>query len=157
METLNIASLPLDLDLNSVDTSMPLLEKGIYDVSVAKVEMKKTSKGGDMLHFDFVTTAPSKSMKGEDLGPNIHVFDNCNLTPTGKATPEMVVRNIASIAQAAGFVGTLQEFLNGGYMTLQGRTLRVRVGYEPAGVQAATGKSFREKNTIEMYIKPGTN
>jgi hypothetical protein len=144
---------PLDQDLNSIDTSIPLLEDGIYDLQIAKVEKTKSKAGGDMLKLDYITTGPAKSRSGDQLGLGIHVFDQCMMAPAGKSDWNMVVRNIAAITQGAALTGTVGEFLNGGYVGLQGRAIRVKIGYEPEGTDK-NGKSFKAKNVISLYIKP---
>jgi hypothetical protein len=150
MET-NIAP-PLDLDLNTVDTSMPLLAKGIYDLQVTKVEKKKTSKGGDMLAIELSTTAPSKSVKDEDLGIGIKVFYNLNLSVSGKATWDIIKRNVAAVVQAAQVQTNWGEFTNNPAI-LQGRIVRCSVDVAPAGVDK-NGKAYREKNEILVFMKP---
>lgn len=149
----NMTAPPLDMDLNSIDTSIPLLEDGIYDLQVAKVEKAKSKSGGDMLKLDYVTTAPAMSRSKDQLGAGIHVFDQCMLAPSGKSDWGMVVRNIAAITQSTQLTGTVGDFLNGGYVGLQGRALRVKIGFEPEGVDK-NGKSFKAKNVISLYIKP---
>lgn len=144
---------PLDTDLGSVDTSMPLVENGVYELRVDKVEIKETSrKDGRFISLDMVTTAPSKGRKGEDLGPGVHIFDNVMCNPTGKGTWDMVKRNLGALVQAGAVQGATIGNIDSWVPQLTGRVLKVRVGYEPAGVDR-NGKAFREKNTAELYIK----
>jgi hypothetical protein len=146
----NIAP-PLDQDLNSIDTSMPLLEDGVYDLQINKVEKGQSASKVDMLKLDYMTTAPAKSRKQDNLGAGIHVFDQCMLAPSGKSDWNMVLRNVASITQAAGLPGTFGDFTNGDYVGLQGRTIRVKIGFEPEGTDK-NGKSFKAKNIIVLYM-----
>lgn len=145
---------PLDLDLNSVDTSMPLINGGeIVDFIVAKVEKKKTADGkADFLALDLKSTSVAKGLKGDDLQPGVHVYDNVMLAPTGKATWDMVVKNIASVTQGAGIATNLNDFLNGGFSSLQGASVRAKVGYTPEGPDKK-GVHRRAKNEIALYIK----
>ena len=145
---------PLDLDLNSVDTSMPLINNGeIVDFVIVKVEKKPTKDGkASMLSIDHKSTSVAKGLKNEDLQPGVHVFNNIMLAPTGKATWDMVVKNIAALTQAAGIATNLNDFLNGGYSALQGGAVRAKVGYTPEGPDK-TGTMRRAKNEIAIYIK----
>jgi len=147
-------AMPLDIDLNSVDTSMPLINNNeIVDLTVSKLEKKPTkTPGGQILSLEFKTATPCKSVKGEDLSPGVTVFHNINLVPTGKATADMVVRNIAQFTQAAGFSGTLADFINGGFATLQGKVVRAKVAYIPEGPDK-TGVLRRAKNEISVFMK----
>jgi len=145
---------PLDIDLNSVDTSMPLIADGqLVDFTLVKVEKVKTKAGGDMLSIQHKSITPTKAADGKDLFPGVLVFGNLNLAPSGKGTWDMVVRNIAAITQAAGITGTLAEFLNGGWQQLQGKTVRGKVHYVPEGPDK-TGVVRKAKNEISLYIKP---
>lgn len=148
----NITAPPLDLDLSSIDTSLPLLAAGIYDLQIAKVEPKTTKSNSPMLALDLVTTGPAESQEGTQLGAGIHVFSNLNLAPSGKATWEIVLRNIAAVTQAAGIQTNYGEFAANAAGLLQGKTVRCRVGITPAGTDK-NGKSFRAKNEIEVWMK----
>lgn len=153
---------PLDLDLNTVDTSMPLIAEGsIVDMQIAKVELKPTSTpGNNMLNIDFKTTTPSKAVDGADLGAGVHIFHNINLAPSGKATWEMVGKNIAQLTQAAqiqipgtGFTEQLGNLSTNYVAILQGQNVRAKLKVTPAGVNPKNGKSFNAKNEVSVFMK----
>jgi hypothetical protein len=149
----NLTVLPLDLDLNSIDTSYPLIENGaILDFNIDKVEPRQTAGGSPMIALTFKSTTPARAVKGDVLQPGVSVFHNINLAATGKATPQMVTQNIAQLTQAVGWTGTLGEFVNGGYMGLQGRQVRAKVAYIPEGPDKK-GVVRRAKNEIALFIK----
>ena len=131
---------------------MPLLAKGIYDLQITKVEKKKTSKGGDMIALELSTTAPSKSVKDEDLGIGIKVFYNLNLSVSGKATWDIIKRNVAAVVQAARVQTNWGDF-QANPAILQGSIVRCSVDVAPAGVDK-NGKAYREKNEILVFMKP---
>ena len=147
-----IVAPPLDLDLNTVDTSLPLLAPGIYDLQIAKVEPKQSKAGAAMFSLDLVTTGPAESQEGTQLGAGIHVFSNLNIAPSGKSTWEIVIRNIAAVTQSAGIQTNYGEFAANGPALLQGKVCRCKVGIVPAGTDK-NGKSFRAKNEIEVWMK----
>ena len=145
---------PLDLDLNSVDTSMPLINNGeIVDFTIVKVE-KKTTKDGKtpMLSIDHKSVTPTRDVSGKELMPGVHVFNNIMLAPSGKGTWDMVARNIAGLTQAAGLQTTLGDFINGGFNTLNGAQVRAKIAYVPEGPDK-TGTVRRAKNEIAVYLK----
>lgn len=152
MSDINMAP-PLDMDLGSIDTSMPLLAEGIHEFRIEKSELKQTKLGNPMLSIQFKTINPAKSIKGEDLGPGITVFNNVNLVPSGKATQEMVNRNMAELVKGCGGGVTYGQLMQGGGV-LQGRTCKAKVKFVPQGT-TKDGKSFREKNEIEFFIPAG--
>lgn len=145
--------LPLDMDLGSVDTSRPLLSEGIHEFRIDKVEMKQTAVGKKMLSIAHKTLNPATSIKGDSLGAGILVFNNINLEVSGKATQEMVTRNMAELVKGCGGGVTYGDLLAGGQV-LAGRTCKAKVAYVPAGV-SKMGKSFPEKNEIAYYIPAG--
>lgn len=149
-----ITAPPLDLDLNTVDTSMPLIaDNSIVDLQIAKVEKKPTKTPGvEMLNLDMITTTPSKAQDGADLGAGIHVFHNLLLHPSGKGTWEMVARNIAALTQAAGIQTTYGDIIANPIAVLQGQNVRAKLKVQPEGVDK-NGKSFRAKNEVSVFMK----
>ena len=143
---------PLDLDLNSVKTDMPLLAPGIYDLQITVVTPKQSKAGSPMLAVELRTTAPAQAQDGSQLGAGIPVFENLNLAPSGKGTWDMVLRNVASVTQACGLNTSWGEFTANAAALLQGQTVRVKLDIEPAGTDK-TGKSFRAKNVIAVWMK----
>src|ERR1019366_4335529 len=146
-------ALALDMDLNSIDTSFPLIAAGaIADFQVEKIEAVTTKANSPMLKLTLKSTSPVASVKGDTLNPGVTVFHNINLAPTGKATAQMVAQNIAQFTQAMGITGTLGAFINGGYMQAQGRTVRVKVAYIPEGPDK-TGVVRKAKNEVSSFVK----
>lgn len=154
METNENIAPPLDLDLNSVDTSMPLINNGeIVEFELVKIEKRLTKDSkASILAIDHKSTTPTKGIKGEDLQPGVHVFNNIMLAPTGKATWDMVTKNIASIMQAAGISQTLGEFLNGGYSALQGARVKAKIAFKAEGPDKDQIVR-RARNEVSVYIK----
>lgn len=146
---------PLDCDLATVDISMPLLADGIYDFNIAKAELKPTSSpGGWMVHLDLVTTQPATARTGAPLGAGVHVFNNVNVVPTGKATWDMIKQNVGGLVQAAQFPAGVARLDNVAQWTpmLVGKVVRAKVVFKPAGV-SKSGKSFKEANEIAYFTK----
>lgn len=148
-------ALPLDIDLNSVDTSFPQIANGeIVDFVIDKVELGSTNKEPKvpMLKLNLKSLTPTKAVKGETLEPGIGLFHNLLLGLSGKMTKDQLVKGIASVTQAAGWSGNLNDFINGGYMTLQGMQVRVKVAFIPEGPDKS-GTIRRAKNEVGLFIK----
>lgn len=153
MENQNTSAMPLDQDLNTIDTSFPLIANGsIVDFTINKVEKKQNASKVDMLAIELKSATPTTSVKGDQLLPGVTVFHNINLAPSGKATSQMVSANIAEYAQALGLSGTLGAFINGGYMATQGQTIRASVNYVPEGPDKK-GVMRKAKNEIGRFMK----
>ena len=150
----DLVAMPLDMDLNSIDTSRPHIRNGeLADLIIAKLEKKPTADNqGQILAIELKTASPTKSIKDEDLAPGVTVFHNINLVPTGKATVAIVANNIAEFAQSAKFQGSLGDFINGGYASLQGGSCKARIGYTPDGPDKK-GILRRAKNEILSFVK----
>lgn len=150
---------PLDIDLNAVDTSLPLIADSdqIYEVQVAEVNPGSTKAGAPMIKLRMDTITPTKSAATDtapsrDLGPGIPIFENINLQPSGKSDWGMVTRNVGSVVQT--FIGrhvTWAEFVANAPTLLQGQTGRVKIGVEPAGTDK-NGKAFKAKNVIKLWL-----
>lgn len=148
-------------DLASVDTSFPLIASGTK-VQVRIEEAKVLDNASKSLSLKMVTLAPTKSSKGDQLEPGVGLFERSNCVPTGKATPDMIVRGIGAIVQCFS-LGSLKNY--GGKpieqcanvaqwaTLLQGRTGIVDIGIEPTSTNAATGKSYPEKNVVTKWNK----
>lgn len=150
-----LSSAPLlDTDLSTVDTSLPLFaDNSIIDFIIDKVEQKPTKDGkGVMLSIDHKSITAGNTFDGKPLNPGAHVFNNIMLVPTGKADWDMVTRNIAALTQGVGMSVSLADFIRGRWMELQGKTVRAKVSYVPAGLDR-TNVMRRAKNEIALYIK----
>lgn len=144
-----ITTPPLDMDLSTVKTDFPLLADGYYEVSIKKAEVVTSKKGGEMVKIELQTIGPSLSRTGEQLAPGSVLFDQMMLAPSGKGTWEMVMRNVGALVQSLGLTGVNMGNIKTQIPTLQGRTLRIQVGYEPAK------DGYREKNVVAKYVKQG--
>lgn len=151
MENVQTMAPPLDMDLSTVKTDLPLLAAGIYDLSINVVTPKSSKGGQPMLNLELRTTAPAEAQDGSQLGVGIPVFDTLMLAPAGKATWDMVTRNVAAVCQCVGLVTSWGEFVSNGPALLQGQVGRCKVGIEPAG--SKDGKSYKSKNVVEVYMK----
>lgn len=154
-QNLGMTPPPLDCDLATVDISMPLLADGIYDFNIVKAELKPTSTpGGQMIHLDLVTIDPTTARTGAPLGAGVHVFNNVNVVPTGKATWDMIKQNVGALVQAAQFEAGVARLDNVSMWApmLVGKVVRAKIVYKPAGVSKA-GKSFKEANEVAYFTK----
>jgi hypothetical protein len=156
MDEVNIVAPPLDMDLATVDTSMPLLKDNeFYSFAIDKAELKPTNdKKAAYLSLDCKTTMPAMSIKGEQLGAGIHVFGNLMISPSGKSTWEIVGRNLGEFVQSiqGGLPGAKLTNVKEWVQVLPGRTFVAKVGYAPAGIDK-NGKAFKEKNEFILFRK----
>lgn len=152
----NAGAPPLDLDLNTVDVSRPLLADGVYDLTISKAELKSAAGGtNNMLSLEMKTTAPAKARDGADIGAGgCVVFHNIMLAPSGKSNWDMIKRNAGELVQGvrptvpgAG-LGNVQVWVP----QLTGKLVRVNVGWAPAGTSPKNGKSFKEKNEVRYFV-----
>lgn len=68
-ESAEFDPLGLNVDLNEVDTSMPVLVEGVYTATIDKVEVvENAAKTGNNLLVIFKTITPATSLKGQAEG-----------------------------------------------------------------------------------------
>jgi hypothetical protein len=144
---------PLDMDLNAIDTSFPLMaDKMLVDFRVDKIELVKTKGGQNMLKIGFKSISPSKSIKQEDLAPGQTLFHNVMLEPTGKMTMDQVTKGIGEYAQGCGASGTLGAFIQGGWQATQGAApVRISVSYIAEGPDK-NGIVRKAKNEVGFIV-----
>ena len=145
---------PLDMDLNSVDTSLPIIQDSdtIQEVQVAECTVGTSKSNLPMLKLRLDTIAPTTSTEGKPLGPGIPVFETLMLQPSGKSDWGMVTRNVGAVVQ--GLLGRpvqWGDFVANAATLLQGQTGRVKIGVEPAGTDK-NGKAFKAKNVIKLWL-----
>ena len=143
----------LDVDLGSVDTSMPLLAPGIYELKVEKAELANTKDGqGRMLNLELSTTAPAQSNTGDDIGAGVRVFHGVLFTPKGKMTADMVKRSMGEVVQSAAMSVKLGE-IDQWHKQLEGKVLKTRVVVEPER-SGPNGETYRARNSVKAFLKP---
>src|ERR1700679_4010636 len=122
----------LDADLATVDTSFPVIKKGLYDLKIVETEVKENESKTLMLTYE--PLEPTVSDKGENLEAGTRVFDNINLAVTGKAKVSFIKQNVAAFVQAleapAGW--TIRRLMTSN-PELKGCIIKARVNIQPAG------------------------
>jgi hypothetical protein len=138
----------LDEDLSGVDTSIPLLKEGIYNLEIAEVKQQSTSdNAGQMLKIKFKTTEDSPSVTGDIVHAGFPVYHNILTTPKGDMTADMVRKNLAGFAQALGVPRlTPLESLNG-------RVLKAKLRVRKERTDEKTGKTYAASNEIATFVK----
>lgn len=156
----NQTNIPLlDMDLSTVDISLPLITEGIYDLVVKESEILKNDDPTkpDSWKLTLATTQPATTIpnaKGqvETLDPGHPLYTQTQLAPTGKATMKMVVQNIGAIVQSIRpqLSGVTLPTLPNWHKQVEGRQVRARVIVQAAGTR--NGKSYKASNRIDEFI-----
>ena len=134
-------------DLSTLDTSMPLLKEGIYDLLVAKVEVKTNTNGISNLRLAFRTTQDGFSTTEEPLHKGFPINHSICLTQTGGLTSDMIRRSCASLVQAAGKTNFLPV------SQFEGEIIRCKVRIQPERVDKKTGLEYPASNSISSFVK----
>jgi len=166
----NENNIPLvDLNLNEMDTSLPLIPNGIYDLVVAKSEVIDPTTADEVPSWklELKTTQPTTSLpnsKGqiEQLPPGHPVYTQTQLEPTGKATLKMCAGNVAQIIQSmrppvsvppfSGGAKEFSAFVKSWHNMTMGHMVRCRVEAQPAGV-SKKGKSYKAGNRVVEFAR----
>lgn len=150
---------PLDMSFSELPTKFQLVTNGMYELRIDKAEVKVTAKGGKMIHLELSTVAPATSRLSEPLAPGVKLFHNQNITPSGKATWDIILKGPSGLGalfqSALGKDGAkainLQNVETVGVPMLTGRVLTASVGWEDKGISPA-GKPYPEKNVINYWM-----
>lgn len=146
---------PLNCDLTAIDTTLPILNPDRMQLKIESVEIKPTSDNtGRLLSIKLVTTDERRDMKGNTVAPGHYLFTQTMLNPTGKATQDMVNRNLAELVQAARLTGDIRPTnVDVWYKQLEGRIVPAQVDFEPEQVSSKNGKRYDAKNVISRFLK----
>lgn len=139
----------LDEDLSGVDTSMPLVKEGIYELKVDEIEkIPNKAEDGELLKFKFKTTSAMESVDGQPIAEGYTLFHQISITPTEKYTKDAIKRNVAAFVQAAG--GThlmpLEQW--------KGKIVQAKVKVQGERTNKETGESYPPRNEIKSFVKP---
>ena len=88
-------NLPSNVDLTTVETGIPLLKEGLYDVRVDSMIIKPNkANDGEILETKMVLEQSGESVTGEEVKPGFPIFHRVSLKITEKYNP---ARNLAAL------------------------------------------------------------
>ena len=76
-----------EVDLNKVETGIPILPPGDYDVKVVSMEVAPTKAGDEQIKIKFALEEPTHARDGEHIGAGFPVFARAALKTTDKYDP----------------------------------------------------------------------
>jgi hypothetical protein len=131
-----------DVDLNKVETGIPILKPGDYDVKVVSMDpvpIKSGKDGDEMLRIKMTLEDHATSRDGEDIHPGFPIFARASLRPTEKYDP--VRRHLAPLMDC--FLGHRKsEFETEDFI---GKVGRVRL-------IVRSDDTYGESNEVKAYI-----
>lgn len=138
----------LNEDLSGVDTTLPLIVEGIYDLAVFKLS-KDPSKDGTKENLNIVlhTTETANTTTRDTVQKGFPLFHVISLTPTEKYTVEQIKRKLAEFTQAVG-VPSINPM-----ESIVGRVVRTKVIVEPERTNKETGQTYDARNSVKMFLK----
>ena len=153
----------LDLDLNTLETSLPVIKPGIYELVIKNAEIIQPTVAGKApaLKLTMESTTPLESVPdAEGKVTQVEVghpfFAQTQLAPTGKASWKMVAQNIAQVTQALRprIEGKLSLPVDPWFKQLEGRTVRVKVAALPSRENPKQpGSMLRATNQVDEWYK----
>ena len=135
----------LQKDLRDVSTDLPVLAKGVYNLTVRTVQLAPTEKGGQVVKIALTTMEPAVSTRGEQVGENYPIFDNISITPTADYPVSQIERRLAAFRKAclgdtAGSFFPLDQYV--------GCVVKASVKVQPPR------DDYPERNAISRYLAP---
>lgn len=129
-----------DVDLNKVETGIPILSPGDYDVKVISMEVvRNKANDGDILDFKLGLVDSARARDGQTVNPNFPIFGRASLKVTDKYDP--VKRHLVPMMDC--FLGTRPaEFETDDFIGKEGR-IRLSVRNDEV---------YGESNEIKGYV-----
>ena len=127
-----------NVDLTSVETGIPILPAGLYEVKVESMELKPTKEGStNMLNIKYSLEQNATATNGEQVSPGFPIFDRIWLGTTEKYSP---ARALASIQDA--FLGSRTPKFNTEDFIGKSGVVRLKVRND---------EQYGESNEIKAY------
>lgn len=148
-----MTEIDLNVDLNNIDLSRPLLAPGRLRLNVADCTIAPTKKGGSQLKLTLKNDQDVPVEDGTTVAPGAcTVFHNLLLTPTGGMTSKMIVDSVAALVQSTG-CNPGSKINDAWCASLKGRACMAQVGVEEES-SGTDGKVYPRKNVIKYFIVP---
>ena len=152
----------LSMDLNTVETTLPVIRGDIYDLRVktSEILVPEDSSKPRSWKLTLETTTPTTTTDDKPVDIGHPIFAQTQLKPTGKATAKMVVQNVGEMVQSVRprlegqiTMGTEADPIPWHKMT-EGRMVRVRVDALPSRQNPKNpAQTFRPANMVSAWIK----
>lgn len=149
-------NIDLNVDLNNLDLSFPVMAPGKLQLEIGSAELKPTVSGGSRINLKFTNVREVPAEDGSIIpAKGSTFFFNVNLTPSGKMTAAMVLRNVGSLIQAVGGlpgarVTNAEQWVD----SLPGKTCLAQVKVKPESTDKNTGKTYARSNDIGYFVIP---
>lgn len=150
-------NIDLNVDLNSVDTSRPLLAPGKLQLLVKKAETGQTKDGqGTMIKLTLTNVQNEKFEDGSAApAESTTIFHQMLVTPKGGMTAAMVQRSLAELIQAVGGVpGARANNVGEWVPSLANKVCIAQVIVEEESTDKNTGKVYARKNALKYFNVP---
>ena len=136
------------VDLTTVQTALPILKKGTYEVVVAELSITENkAKTGNLLNIKFTLVNPAQDENGKEVHPGFPLFDRISLVRTFKE--DGVTVKYDPLQNLKRFREAVTGDKGGVFMPLEqynGKKLGVRVDVEDDA-------TFGRKNSVDKYIR----
>lgn len=141
------------LDMTTVQTALPVLKAGTYEVVVAELKFDENkAQTGKLLNIKLTLTTPAKAETGldgieRDVSPGFPIFDRISAVRTFKEDGTTVKYD--PIPRFAAFKEGVTGSKTGAFMPIEqyiGKKVGVRLAVED-------DEQFGRKNVVKRYIK----
>ena len=129
-----------NIDLTTVETGIPILPPGLYEVKIESMEVKPTKAGDtNMLNIKYSLEQIATATNGEQVSPGFPIFDRIWLGTTEKYSP---ARALASIMDC--FLGARTTKFNTEDFIGKSGNVRLKIRND---------ETYGESNEIKAYEK----
>ena len=148
MATADILNELSTVDLNTVQTALPIVQKGVYEAIVAELKFDENkAKTGQLLNIKLTLTTTAKAEDGKELNAGFPIFDRISAVRTFK--DDGVTVKYDPLPRFAAFREGVTGSKAGAFMPIEqyiGRKVGIRLDVEDDA-------EFGRKNVVKRYVK----
>ena len=127
-----------NIDLTTVDTGIPLLPDGLYEVRVENASVEPSKDGSSqILKLKYSLEQNATSIGGNEVNPGFPIFDRVSLKVTEKYNP---ARRLASLMDC--FIGQRAPKLNPEELIGKSGSVRLRIRRD---------ENYGDSNEVKAY------
>lgn len=143
---------PLDMNVEDVDLSYPIIPAGIHEFKITKAEVKPNAEGsGNNLVLTLQATSDKQSIKGETVH-NFTLTTVISLTETEKWLAVDIGRRIATVCQAAELRGVSPRQIITEPNRLVNRVVQVKTQVSQERTDKKTGRIYEPRTEVASFV-----
>ena len=145
----------MNLPVENVDTSMPLLANNTLDLQCAESTLVLNSKGtGNVWKTVWKTMGDAPGVKDDQIvSKNFPIYHQVSMAETDRYDGDAIAKKVAMIAKSVGITGVAPIDLDKWHERVVDKIAMAKVVVKPSRTDE-DGQTFEAKNEIRVFLKP---